>query len=80
MGYDDLAGMRISEIAKVKAKKMILEKIRYEFCCILPGVVAETCQDESKIYINEPRLAIAMNFWTSLIKGKIANIKRSLLK
>lgn len=68
--FDDCAAFRITEIAKVKARKMIMEKSKFEFSAVLPGAVAETTQDESKIYINEPRLAISMNFWITQIKGK----------
>ena len=62
--------MRIMEIAKVKGRKIVMEKVKFEFAAILPGVVAETSQDGEKIFVNEPRLAIAMNFWISHIKGK----------
>ena len=48
-----------------------MEKSKFEFSAVLPGAVAETTQDESKVYINEPRLAIVMNFWISQIKGKV---------
>ena len=62
--------MRITEIAKIKGRKLIVEKVKYEFAAVLPGVVAETMQDSEKIFINEPRLAVAMNVWISQIKGK----------
>ena len=62
--------MRIMEIAKVKGKKLLMEKVKFEFTAILPGVVAETSQDQEKIFVNEPRLAIAMNVWISHLKGK----------
>ena len=68
--FDDCAALRITEYAKVKARKVIMEKSKFEFSAVLPGAVAETTQDESKIYINEPRLAISMNFWITQIKGK----------
>ena len=68
-GLDDCAAMRITEMAKVRAKKTILEKTKYEFTAILPGVLEETEKGEELIYMNEPRLAICINFWTDKIKG-----------
>ena len=56
-------------MAKVRAKKTILEKTKYEFTAILPGVLEETANGEEMVYINEPRLAICINFWTDKIKG-----------
>ena len=46
-----------------------MEKTKFEFSAILPGTIAETTQDETKVFINEPRLAICMNFWTAQLKG-----------
>ena len=71
-------------MAKVRAKKTILEKTKYEFTAILPGVLEETASGEEMVFINEPRLAICINFWTDKIKGtqvfiliQIASIFRS---
>ena len=63
--------MRITEIAKVRAKKMILEKTKFEFTAILPGAISETNSEEDMVYINEPRLAICINLWTNQVKGKL---------
>ena len=48
-----------------------MERVKYEFAAILPGATAETPCDQNKVYINEPRLAITMNFWISKIKGNL---------
>ena len=69
MHYDECASFRVTEIAKVKGRRMIMERIKYEFAAILPGALAETSCDQNKVFVNEPRLAIAMNMWISKIKG-----------
>ena len=51
-----------------------MEKSKFEFSAVLPGTIAETTQDDTKVFINEPRLAICMNIWTAQIKGKIHKI------
>ena len=59
------------EIAKIRSKAVIAEKVKFEFCCVLPGVTAETILPGS-IYSGEPRLAVTMNLFIDKVKGKMA--------
>ena len=61
------------EIAKLKAKGMIAEKTRFEFACVLPGITTSTVVD-GLIYVNEPRLVIALDLFNDKIKGNLWGI------
>ena len=63
-----MASIGCTEIAKITAKGIIAEKVKMEFTCVLPGVTSETIQDDH-IYVNEPRLAMAMDLFTNNLKG-----------
>ena len=60
--------MRITEIAKIKAKGMVAEKARFEFACVLPGITSSTPADD-RIYVNEPRMTVALDMFNCKIKG-----------
>ena len=66
--YDDFASVGITELAKISAKGFIAEKVKAEFTCVLPGITSDTIQ-EDRIYVKEPRLAIAMELFADSFKG-----------
>ena len=68
--YDDFAALRVTEIAKLKAKGLIAEKVKFEFACVLPGTTAATVVD-GHVYVNEPRLVIALDMFNYKIKGML---------
>ena len=48
---------------------MIAEKVKFEFACVLPGITSSTGAD-GHVYVNEPRLVIALDMFNGKIKGR----------
>ena len=67
--YDDFATARSISIAKVRSSKLVLAKTKYEFTLLCPGEISNKPGDKGKIFMGEPRIALAMNVFTNQIKG-----------
>lgn len=61
-------------MAKIRAKNLIAEKVKFEFTCVLPGVTTST-MEQDKISLNEPRLMVVMNLFTDKVKGLKMKLK-----
>ena len=67
--YDDFATIRSISIAKVRSNKLVLAKNKYEFTVICPGEISNQANDETKTFVGDPKIALAMNVLTNQIKG-----------
>ena len=67
--YEDCASTRILEIAKVRSKRLIMTKTKYEFVLVRPGEIAPVKLDKEKLSAEDPKMAILMSWWTDNIKG-----------
>ena len=67
--YDDFCTIRIIDIAKVRANKTILSKSKVEMTLICPGEITESHTEVDKIYAKESKRVLAMQMFTSQIKG-----------
>ena len=61
------------DIAKVRCNKLILSKTKFEFAIVCPGEVTENPNDNDKIYAKDSRRGLALNVFTSQIKGMITS-------
>ena len=69
--FEDFASMRVVEIAKVRSKKLVMTKTRYEFALIRPGEVTPVANNDGKTSAEDPKLAVLMGWWTKNIKGNL---------
>ena len=69
MDFNDWASIRVTELSKVRARKVVMSKTIFELAIVLPGVLTEMPTNGSMIFAREPRLAVASNFWIHQIKG-----------
>ena len=67
--FKNWASIRVTELSKVRAKRVVMNKTIFELAIVLPGVISETPTNGSHIFAREPRLAVASNFWIHQIKG-----------
>ena len=68
--FDNFTTVRVLELSKVRSKKLILTKTKYELAVVCPGEVTNMPGNKDKVYAKEPRLMLALNVFTNQIKGK----------
>ena len=69
--YEDCASIRVLEMAKVRSKRLVMTKTRYEFAMVRPGEITPIKSEREKTSAEDPKMAVLMCWWTNNIKGKI---------
>ena len=66
--YDDRASLRVQDTAKIKANKLVMVKMRFEFTAIRPGVITSDGRDSS-IKLDEDRIKLLKVVTLERVKG-----------